>query len=72
MQALLDREKKQLSDKLEGNKRKLTEAMDEAMRHKLESGREQALAKQQVRAVFSALLGRVPEQEDRGAAAAMR
>ena len=43
-----ERDRKALADKLEATKRKLAEAQDEAMRQKLDFGREQALAKQQV------------------------
>ena len=41
-----DRDRTQLAEKLEGMKRKLSEAQDDAMRQRLESGREQALGKQ--------------------------
>lgn len=43
-----EREKKAMGDKLEQTKRKLSETQDEAMKQKLELGREQALMKQQI------------------------
>ena len=42
----LEREKKQIAEKLEATRQKLTEIQDEAMQLKLESGREQALLSQ--------------------------
>ena len=41
-----ERERKVMGEKLEATKRKLSETQDEAMRAKLESGRESALMKQ--------------------------
>lgn len=43
-----ERERKAMGDKLEQTKRKLSETQDEAMKQKLELGREQALMKQQI------------------------
>lgn len=40
-----EKEKKTLTDKLESTKKKLGEAQDEAMKQRLELGREQALSK---------------------------
>jgi hypothetical protein len=40
-----ERERKAMGDKLEQTKRKLSETQDEAMKQKLELGREQALMK---------------------------
>jgi phage-related tail protein len=40
-----DRERKTLAEKLETTKKKLSESQDEAMRQKLDFGREQALSK---------------------------
>ena len=47
--ANFEKERKALVEKLEGTKKKLNDTQDEAMRQKLDFGREQALAKQQVR-----------------------
>ncbi len=41
-----ERERRVMGEKLEATKRKLSETQDEAMRAKLESGRESALMKQ--------------------------
>jgi hypothetical protein len=46
--AALDKERKALAEKLEAVKKKLSDTQDEAMRQKLDLGREQALARQQV------------------------
>lgn len=46
LKGTLEREKKSLTEKLEITKKKLTETQDEAMKQKLDNGREQALAKQ--------------------------
>jgi chromosome segregation ATPase len=44
----LEKEKRSLADKLEALKKRLADTQDEAMKQKLDLGREQALAKQQV------------------------
>jgi chromosome segregation ATPase len=46
--AALEKERKALAEKLEAVKKKLSDTQDEAMRQKLDLGREQALARQQV------------------------
>ena len=48
MREQVDKEKAQMSEKLEQTRGKLQEVQDEAMQLKLESGREQALLTQQV------------------------
>ena len=44
----LEKDKKQVTDKLESTKKKLSELQDDSMKQKLEFGREQALMKQQI------------------------
>ena len=48
-----EKDKKQVVDKCEGLKKKLSEAQDDAMQQKLEFGREQALSKQQVSCILN-------------------
>ena len=46
--ASAEKERKMLNEKLESTKKKLFDAHDEAMKQKLDFGREQALSKQQI------------------------
>lgn len=53
---MYDKEKKQLTEKLESTKKKLAEIQDETMKQRLDFGREQALSKQQVKSQFLIIL----------------
>ncbi len=48
MKQTIEREKRGLQEKVESSKKKLQDAQNEMMTHKLDFGREQALLKQQI------------------------